>query len=216
MGLQTVSNLSVHRKPAGQIISNITWIINDLPFFQTYRTSGSKGIVCTGKHHHFPFLNFFFQFSRFCLCICIPSGYGHFHIRKFLHRRLRIFFGFRILFLFLPTIFFCMGLSFRIRQDNLTSNRVAITLIFWHNPVSCNISPCLVWMIRTAILCFDTFQSHILFFRIILNPFHAGLCHKFLVGNIFGDILCSHCLLRNFRHRMLRFFLTFFFCHSIL
>ena len=109
-----------------------------------------------------------------------------------------------------------MGLSFRIRQDNLTSNRVAITLIFWHNPVSCNISPCLVWMIRTAILCFDTFQSHILFFRIILNPFHAGLCHKFLVGNIFGDILCSHCLLRNFRHRMLRFFLTFFFCHSIL
>ena len=215
MGFQTIGNLSIHRKPAGQIISNITWIVDGLSFFQMYRFSCSKGILCTGKHHHFPILNLFFQFPC-CLCICIFPGYRYFHIQDLLHRRLRIFFGFRILFLFLPTVFFCMGLSFRIRQDNLTSNGIAVTRIFWHNPVSCNISTCLVWMIRTAILCFDTFQSHILFFWIILNPFHAGLCHKFLVGNIFGDILCSHCLLRNFRHRMLRFCLTFFFCHSIL
>ena len=196
MGFQTIGNLSIHRKPAGQIISNITGIVNGLSLFQMYGFPCSKGILCTGKHHHFPILNLFFQFS-YCLCICIFPRYCHFHIGNLLHRRLRIFFGFRILFLFLPTVFFCMSLSFRIRQNNFSADRITVTRILWHNPVGCNISPCLIWMVGASILCFNMFQSHILFFWIILNPFHAGLCHKILVGNVFYDIFCSHQLFCN-------------------
>ena len=197
MGFQTIGNLSIHRKPAGQIISNITWIVDGLSFFQMYRFSCSKGIFCTGKHHHFPILNLFFQFPC-CLCICIFPGYRYFHLRDLLHRRLRIFFGFRILFLFLPTIFFCMGLSFRIRQDNLTSNGITVTRIFWHNPVGCNISPCLVRVVAPSIFRLDTFQGNILLFRIVMDSLHTSLCHKILVRNIFRDIFCCYHMFRSF------------------
>ena len=155
MGFQTIGNLSIHRKPAGQIISNITWIVDGLSFFQMYRFSCSKGILCTGKHHHFPILNLFFQFPC-CLCIRIFPGYRHFHIRDFLHRRLRIFFRIRILLLFLTAIFFCMSLPFRIRQDDLSAHRIAVTRILWHNPVGCDISSFLVRMVAPSIFRFNT------------------------------------------------------------
>ena len=163
MGFQTIGNLSIHRKPAGQIISNITWIVDGLSFFQMYRFSCSKGIFCTGKHHHFPILNLFFQFPC-CLCICIFPGYRYFHIQDLLHRRLRIFFRIRILLLFLTAIFFCMSLPFRIRQDDLSAHKIAVTRILWHNPVGCNIGSCLVRVVAPSIFRFDTFQGNILLF----------------------------------------------------
>ena len=142
----------------------------------------SERVFRTGKHHHFPILDLFFLFP----------GYCHFHIRYFLRRRLRIFFRIRILLLFLTAIFFCMGLPFRIRQDDLSAHRIAVTRILWHNPVGCNISACLVRMVGASILFFNTFQGNILLFWIVMDAFHTSLCHKILVGNVFRDIFCCY------------------------
>ena len=42
-------------------------------------------------------------------------------------------------------------------KENIERNFGTVTSIFWHNPVGCNISPCLVWMVGASILCFDPF-----------------------------------------------------------
>ena len=191
LGLETVCDLSVYGKQTSKIISKITWIIDRSSFCQCDCWTAACGSFSRRQYHDISFFNILFEFFD-CLCRCIFPGCLDFYIGIVLHRRVRIIFRFCIWFLLFPTIVLCMCLTFRIRQDHLSADDVAVTLILWYNHVRGNVSSGFVRMVFPTIFILDADKRNILFFCIIMDSFHTGFHCKCIIWNCFCDIICCN------------------------
>ena len=95
-----------------------------------------------------------------------------------------------------------MCLTFRIRQDHLSADGIAVTLILWYNHVRGNVSSGFVRMVFPTIFILDADKRNILFFCIIMDSFHTGFHCKCFIRNLFRNIVCRNCLFFLTRNRL--------------